>query len=157
MEKSVSSADNLPRLSIIIVVYNMQRAAPRSIKSLLTPYQRKINDNTYEIIVVENGSSEPLDEQALCALGGNIRYFNLQNPPPSPAYAINFAADKAKGDVFCIMVDGAHMLTPGALHYGMELFSALPNPIVCAPQFFLGPGPQMETIFQGYDESAEDQ
>ena len=54
------------------------------------------------------------------------------------------------------MVDGAHMLTPGALRHGLDLFASLDNPVVALPQFFLGPGPQTETVGQGYDEAAED-
>src|SRR5690606_7281715 len=85
-----------------------------------------------------------------------IRYFYLENPPPSPAYAINYAVKQARGDVICLMVDGAHMLTPGALSYGLDLFLSLANPVVLAPQFFLGHTTQTESIFEGYNEEKED-
>jgi hypothetical protein len=37
------------------------------------------------------------------------------------------------------------------------MFQARPNPLVLAAPFFLGPGPQMRTIAEGYDEAREDQ
>jgi len=151
------SAQESPiRLSIVLVVYNMQRAAPRSIRSLLTPYQTGIDADTYEIIVVENGSSEPLDKAAIEAMSPNIQYHYLQDPPPSPAYAINYAVSKSRGDILAIMVDGAHMVTPGVLHWGLVPFSYEPNPIVTAPRFFLGPESQVESVHKGYDEQQED-
>lgn len=144
------------KLSVIMIVYNMQRAAPRSIQALSKSYQQGLLEDEYEIIVVENGSTAPLNEQEIQRLGNNVRYFYLDSPPPSPAYAINFGVEKSAGAVSCIMVDGAHILTPGVLRYGLELFSALKNPVVLTPQFFLGNGPQTETIYQGYDEGQED-
>lgn len=155
MDSKGSSACTL-KLSVILIVYDMQRVAPRTIQSLTIPYQKGIGQDDYEVIVVENGSPQPLDEQQVLALGSNVKYTYLENPPPSPAYAINRGAEMAAGEVLCIMVDGAHMLTPGVLSYGLGLFSSLANPIVLTPRFYLGPGPQMETIFQGYDEVAED-
>jgi len=144
------------KLSIIVVVYNMQRAAPKTVRSLLPEYQRDIAGEDYEIIVVENGSGSPLSEAAICSFGKNIRYYFLENPPPSPAYAINFGVSKAQGDVLSIMIDGAHMLTPGVLSHALQMFEALANPIVVTLPFFLGPGPQTETIQQGYNEAQED-
>ena len=50
----------MPKLSIIVATYNMQREAPRTILSLLPPLQQCVDDVDYEIIVVDNGSPEPL-------------------------------------------------------------------------------------------------
>ncbi len=146
-----------PRLSVVVVVYNMGRAAPRSLAALAPAYQQGIEAVDYEIIVVENGSDAPLSPQVLANLAPNIRYFHLQDPPPSPAHAINFGASQARGEVLAVMVDGAHMLTPGVLRYGLDLFDSLANPLVITMAFFLGPGPQFETVFEGYDEAREDQ
>lgn len=148
--------DNPRKLSVILVVYNMQRAAPRSIRSLLTPYQQGIDSDCYEVIVVENGSSEPLDKSAIEALSPNVRYHYLKDPPPSPAYAINYAASVARGDILAIMIDGAHMVTPGVLRWGLVPFAYEPNPIVTAPRFFLGSESQVESVHKGYDERQED-
>jgi glycosyltransferase involved in cell wall biosynthesis len=145
-----------PQLSIILIVHNMQRAAPRAIASLCAAYQSGIDSSRYEILVVENGSKDRLSATEIEEMAPNIRYFYLDSPPPSPAFAINFAAEKARGDTLCLMVDGAHMLTPGVLRHALEIFRAKSNPLVLAPAFFLGPGPQTETIYQGYNEEGED-
>lgn len=144
------------KLSVIIVIYNMERAAPRSIRALTAAYQQKIDPDDYEIIVVDNGSKCPLDAMAVESLGKNIRYHYLESPPPSPAHAINYGVSLACGDALAIMIDGAHILTPGVLHHGLEMFSVHKNPIVLTAPFFLGPGSQMRTIAEGYSESVED-
>ncbi len=144
------------KLSVIIVVYNMERAAPRSIQALTTRYQRKINSNDYEIIVVDNGSEKALEKTGIEALGDNIQYHYLDTPPPSPAYAINYGVSIAKGDILAIMIDGAHILTPGVLHHGLEMFAVHANPLVLTAPFFLGPDSQMRTISEGYNEAVED-
>ena len=50
----------MSKLSIIVATYRMQREAPRTIRSLLPPLQRCVDDLDYEIIVVDNGSPELL-------------------------------------------------------------------------------------------------
>jgi glycosyltransferase involved in cell wall biosynthesis len=144
------------KLSVIVVVYNMLRAAPRSLHALSSAYQQGIDADEYEVIVVENGSSQPLHAAQIAALPGNFQYHFLANPPPSPAHAINFGAGKARGEVLAIMVDGAHILTPGVLQHAMDMFAARRNPLVITAPFFLGNGPQTETIATGYDEAEED-
>ena len=153
---SKTQSDTL-KLSVIVIVYNMQRAAPRSIQSLLVPYQQGIDPNDYEVLVIENGSQEPLQERDIVALGNNVRYFFVQEAPSSPAFAINVGVQQARGEILAIMVDGAHLVTPGILAHSLELFNTLKNPIVLNQAFFLGTGPQTETIFQGYNETQEDE
>lgn len=144
------------KLSVIIVIYEMDRAAPRSILSLLPPYQQGLSAEDYEVLVVDNGSASPIPAEQIESMGANVRYICLESPPPSPAYAINHAASLARGEVLAIMIDGAHILTPGVLGSALDMYKARPNPLVLTAPFFLGPGPQMRTIAEGYDEAAED-
>ena len=51
----------MSKLSIVVITYKMQREAPRTVLSLLPPLQRYVDGLDYEIIVVDNGSPEPLD------------------------------------------------------------------------------------------------
>jgi glycosyltransferase involved in cell wall biosynthesis len=145
-----------PLTSVVVVVHNMLRAAPRTLRSLSPGYQTGLGADAYEIIVVDNGSSVPLPAADLDLGGGNVHYHRIADAPPSPARALNYGAVKARGDVLCLIVDGAHMLTPGVLNAGTRMFKAAANPVVLTPQFFLGPGPQTETIGRGYDEKEED-
>ena len=144
------------KLSVIVIIYEMQRAAPRTVRSLVAPYQQGIDPADYEIIVVENGSREPLGAEAVESIAPIVRYIYLQDPPPSPAYAINHGVREARGEIVCIMADGAHMVTPGVLHWGLAPFSYEGNPVVTAPRFFLGHESQVESVHNGYDDQQED-
>ncbi len=53
------------------------------------------------------GAVHPLDRAEIESIAPNIRYFYLEDPPPSPGYAINFGVNQARGDILGIMVDGA--------------------------------------------------
>ena len=53
-----------PRLSVVVAVYNMRREAPRTLQTLTAAYQDVPRD-AYELIVVENGSSDPLVRRRL--------------------------------------------------------------------------------------------
>ena len=66
-------------LSVVVVFYNMRREAGRTLHSLCRAYQEGIDDISYEVIVVENGSD---DDQKLGAafvrdFGPEFRYLDL--------------------------------------------------------------------------------
>ncbi|MBV9065146.1 MAG: glycosyltransferase, partial [Methylobacteriaceae bacterium] len=46
-----------PQISVIVVVYNIPREAPRTLYSLSAAYQQNIAAEDYEVIVVDNGST----------------------------------------------------------------------------------------------------
>jgi hypothetical protein len=151
------SRDRLPTLSIIVVVYNMRREARRTLYSLSRKYQKEIEDLNYEVIVVDNGSSEPLGKEFVREFGENFSYLYLEEAPASPARAINVGAQRARGEVLAIMIDGAHVLTPKILYYAMWAFQIHSNPIVAPRYWFTGPGQQGETVRDGYGPEEEDQ
>lgn len=146
-----------PKLSIIVIAYNMSRAIPRTIQSLLPPYQQFISISDVEILIVENGSRDPLDKTAVEAASPNISYHYLEDAPGSPARAVNFGVEMARGEVVAIMVDGAHLASPALLHFGLKSFFTELNPVVTAPRFFLGPDSQVNSVHNGYDEETEDE
>ena len=145
-----------PRLSVIVIVHDMQREAPRAVRSLLPPYQRGIQLEEFEVIVVENGSSARLNEAEIRRLAPNVRYHFLADPPPSPAYAINYGVEQAGGDLLGIMIDGACLLSPGVLSAGLMAARAFSSPVVATRYFVLGPGIQRQTMLEGYDAAEED-
>lgn len=144
-------------LSVVVVVYDMAREIPRTLQSLSRAYQQNCGDLSYEVLVIDNGSPNPVDESVITAAGPEFKYHRLQNPPPSPAYALNYGAEKARGETLCLMVDGAHLLTPGAFHKALGARKALTNAVVMLRYFYMGPGQQNETILLGYDKAREDQ
>src|SRR5438874_9687454 len=106
-----------PDLSVIVVVHNIPREAPRTLLSLSSCYQRNINAADYEVIVVDNGSNPPVDRHAINCLAGNFRLIRIDPASPSPAHAVNRGLAEAQGEVIGVMVDGARLVTPGLLHF----------------------------------------
>jgi len=85
-----------PSLSVVVVVYNMPREAPRTLLSLSATYQRHIDADDYEVIVVDNGSNPPFDPNEIAGLSGNFRLIRIDPAPPSPAQAINRGLAEAR-------------------------------------------------------------
>ncbi len=144
-----------PLISVVISVYNMQRVAPRTLQSFTAAYQG-MSPDLYEVIVVENGSNQPLSKQQVEAFGPNFRYFSLRNPSPSPAGALNFGVKQSKGQMVALMIDGAHIVTPGVLKYALRALKAYTNPVVSILALHLGPQLQRLSIKDGYSEQVED-
>ena len=94
-----------PELSVVVVVYDMGREAPRTLESLAVPYQQQMATSTYEVIVVDNGSPEPLPETLVRDMGPNFFYHYIEDASPSPASAINRGAALARGKILGIMID----------------------------------------------------
>ncbi|MDG1460006.1 MAG: glycosyltransferase [Luminiphilus sp.] len=144
------------KLSVIVVTYDMPRVLPRTLQSLQTSYQLEGDSIDYEVIVIDNGSPKPPTPSEITKFGHQFKYYPLENPPPSPAFALNYGVKKASGDHICLMVDGAHLLTPGLLSKATACFRAMPNAVVITRYFYLGPGEQNDTILNGYNEEQED-
>jgi len=142
-------------ISVIIVVHNMQRVAPRTLQSFTAAYQG-ISSDIYEVIVVENGSDRPLSKQQVEAFGPNFRYFFLRDASPSPVGALNFGVKQSKGRMVALMIDGAHLVTPGVLKYALRALKAYTNPVVSISALHLGPQLQSLSIKDGYSEEVED-
>jgi glycosyltransferase involved in cell wall biosynthesis len=147
----------MPRLSVIVVVHNMRREAPRTLHSLSPVYQQGISEADYEIIVVENGSSSCLSPQLVEAIAPNFRYMSLgADARPSPARAINAGVQAAAAEAVGIMIDGARLVTPGVLRHAMLALSLSDRAVVSTLAFHLGPAMQNVSMTAGYGPAAED-
>ncbi|MEQ9397198.1 glycosyltransferase family A protein [Haliea sp.] len=144
------------KLSVIVIAYNMQRELPRTLQALARSYQTVAADLDYEIIVVDNGSPQPLQlgESATAELP--VRLLRIDDARASPAQALNHAVASATGELVCLMVDGAHLLTPGVFEWALRGFAAFKCPVVAVRYFYLGPGEQPQTVLAGYGRQAED-
>src|SRR5215470_1005589 len=103
----------MPALSVVVVVYNIPREAPRTLFSLSAEYQRGIDPDEYEVIVVDNGSAPVFDRAILDDLRGTFRLIRIDDAPASPAHAVNRGIAAASGDVVGVMIDRARLVTPG--------------------------------------------
>jgi hypothetical protein len=145
-----------PRLSVVVVVYNMAREAPRTLLSLSSSYQQNIAAEDYEIIVVDNGSNPPLEPGLIAGLKGNFRLIRLDPAPPSPARAINVGLAEAKGEVIGVMIDGARLVTPGLLHFAEHGAKLYERAVAASLGWYLGHDLQRMLVETSYDRNQED-
>ena len=151
----------MSKLSIVVVTYKMQREAPRTILSLLPPLQQCVEGLSYEIIVVDNGSPEPLDLDDI--LANAPRHVRLVRVAPddasaSPAGCINNAVrDYSTGDWLMICIDGARLASSHLIRRTTDVLSCHPNAFTFVGSRHLGPKPQMQSVKEGYNQTVEDE
>jgi glycosyltransferase involved in cell wall biosynthesis len=150
------SAARVPFLSLIVVVFDMEREARRTLQSLAPIYQHGLSEDDYEVIVVDNGSHQRLSDRCFDDLGKNVRYHYIENASPSPAAAVNYGVRQSRGGLVGIMIDGARILSPGVLKYARLAGQAFAEPIIATLGWHLGPDVQMRSILDGYDRAVED-
>jgi len=146
-----------PRLSIVVVVHDMEREAQRTLHSLSAVYQRGVKAEDYEVLVLDNGSSRPFHDGCVAEFGSNFSYHAVPDAPPSPARALNLGAQLASADLLGFLIDGARLLSPGVLRYALAAAAAYPNAYSVAHSFDLGPAWQPIAVEQGYDARQEDE
>lgn len=146
-----------PKLTIVVIIYNMQREAPRTLYSLSADCQQGVNLQDYEVIVVDNGSSEPISRADVSQFGENFRYFRVEDASPSPASAINFGAMQSNAENIGVMIDGARIASPGVVALALQALDNFARPVVSTIGFHLGPAAQPLSVTQGYDQQVEDQ
>ena len=144
-----------PKLSIVLIVYNMPRQAMNTLYSLSVHYQKNISIDDYEIIVVENRSANNLDESAVKQLVGNSRYFLREESSPSPVHAINFGFQQCRAPMLGLMIDGARMITPRVLEYVLMAQRIDANALVAVPGYNLGPVEHQLAAEHDYTEEKE--
>jgi len=145
-----------PKLSVIVIAYNMARELPRTIRSLSAAMQRDIDIDDYEIIVVDNGSTEPFDHEQCLRLGSNISVHRITDATPSPVPAINHGLALARGDLIGVLIDGARMASPRLLATALDAAQLHRRPVIGSLAFHLGPDLQWLSIPKGYCQDVED-
>ena len=146
-------------LSLVVVFYNMRREAVRTLQSLARSYQRGVEDLDYEVLVVDNGSDpdQRLSPDFVASFGPEFRLLELEGDVhASPTGVLNAGIAAARGDAIALMIDGAHVLTPGVLCFGMKALDAYAPAVVATQQWYVGPGQQGDAQQAGYDQRVED-
>lgn len=128
-----------PLISIIVVGYKMKQQLHNTLCSLKSTYQRNVDPDDYEVIVVENSSDDnfaPTDVSK--EYGSNFRYFLRQETGQSPVPAVNFAFEQCQGQYIGLIIDGARMLSPGVIHYVKTAIQISGGAIVAVPGYHIG-------------------
>lgn len=145
-----------PRLSLVIIAFDMPRELPRTLRSLSPAMQQGVEAAEYEVIVLDNGSRRPFDAAACRAWLPDLRVLEVPDPGPSPVPAINLGLALARGDLIGVWIDGARLASPGILRGALEAWRLHPRPVVGTASFHLGEELQHLAMRRGYDQAAED-
>ena len=145
-----------PKLSVVVCCFNMGREAPRTLQSFTRAYQRGVEDLDYEVIVIENGSAEPLDEASVTGLGPEFSYHYLETRSVSPVAAMNEGVRRSRGEFVMLCIDGARILSPGALRESVRASLCHPRPVAAILSWHLGPQPQDRAAKTAYTQAVED-
>ncbi len=149
------SADRPIDLSIVVNFYNMRREAERTLFSMSRAFQRDLDTIAYEVICIDNGSDPPLDEALVNSFGPEFRLVRPSIAHSSPVFALNEGAGLARGRWLAMMIDGAHLLSPGALAEAVAALRSEDNAVVGLRQWFVG-GDQRWLSTVGYGGAYED-
>lgn len=143
-------------LTLVVYAHRVERELPRTIHTLSSAYQREIEGVVYEIVVVDDGFPDLVDEVALRAIAPNTRVIRIPSGNPSPVAAINTAMDSASGRLLGLFVDGVTMVSPGIVRSAIDAHRSDPTRIVGTLGFHLGPDAQDRSVSAGYDRAVED-
>jgi hypothetical protein len=147
-----------PPLAVVVIAYKMHQQIGRTLTSMLPPYQRGIATDEYEIHLIDNGSPAPLEED-LWNRAANVKYHYVSpgDAPVNPGVAINRAVRNTSSPLLCVHIDGARMLTPGVLRWGIDLASCGSKSIVDVRSWHLGHKSQNDSLIEGYSPEVEHQ
>jgi glycosyltransferase involved in cell wall biosynthesis len=80
----MNSPEARPKLSVVVVCYEMAAQIENTLRSLLPPYQRGVETSDYETILIDNGSANILDDE-IRAISPKLKY--IYRPPNSNSCA----------------------------------------------------------------------
>lgn len=146
-----------PALSVVIVAYRMMRELPRTLLSFSRAYQTRPPEGGWEIIVIDNGSPEPLPEPEIFDPATPTRFIRREpDGGVSPVDALNHGLSLARGDLIGVCIDGARLASPGLLGACQRAAAKRSRPVVASRNYHLGPTLQHEAGAADYDQAEED-
>jgi len=146
-----------PKVSIIVISYNMDRELPRTLLSLSLPYQKDIGRDEYEVILIDNGSKVPPTAADFAHLDLDVRVLSMDNPTKSPVPAINFGLKQVSGEIIGVYIDGARIASPRLIAAARDAISYNQRAFVGSRGRYLGNKFQRVAIVEGYNQQAEDE
>ncbi|WP_417469615.1 glycosyltransferase family 2 protein [Maricaulis sp.] len=146
-----------PLISIVVIAYQMRRELPRTVQSLCPPFQRGIDQSDVELIIVDNGSTEPVTLEQLSSTIERTVIINVSDADQSPAAAANQGLRQASADLVGLWIDGARLASPGVLAGALAASRMDPLAPVVTLGFHLGDKPQGVAIREGYNQRVEDE
>jgi len=143
------------QISIVVVGFDMKRELPRTVLSLLPPYQQGLANDDVEIIVVDNGSSEPVRRDWF-PTSAPISIVRVDGGGVSPCMAMNAGARLARAEHIAVFIDGARMASPGLVRAALTASRVHPRSFVATLGFHIGHKTQQISVLEGYTREVED-
>lgn len=144
-----------PKISAVVVSYDMARELPRTLYSLQAPYQQGLSAEDIEIILIDNGSACPPARSDFADIP-NLRVVSYPFATQSPARAVNLGLHLARSECVGVFIDGARMASPGLMKHVLQASRLSESTLVATLGFHLGPEVQMSSVLKGYNQSVED-
>jgi hypothetical protein len=146
-----------PAVSVVVVAHAMARELPRTVRTLTAPYQRDLDAEDIQVVVVDNGSPVPLELPPDRGPGTTVTLARLDPAPPSPARAANVGLARATAPLVGLVVDGARMASPGLLSTASLAARLADRPVIATLGWHLGPARHMDAAESGWDQRVEDE
>lgn len=142
-----------PKASVIVISYRMAQQLENTLLTLTADYQRGVDIDDYEVIVIENSSSENLSPDIVASLPTNFRYVLREEQAVSPVFAVNDAFAMCRAPLIGLMIDGARMVSPGVIRSALDAYAISDQAIVAVPGYHLGEEEQ-HLVTGGQDQLA---
>jgi len=123
-------------LTLIIAYYDIPKHIERTLISC-APWYQKAAAHQIEVIIADNGSTKPLSDDLKERFPFVSKIIRTEGKP-SPVFALNDAIKHAKFDMVGLMIDGAHMLSPGIFRNTRDIAQLYSRPVINIPQYYLG-------------------
>ena len=123
-------------ITFVVAAYNMEPQLRRTLTSLSPGYQGAAPGDI-EVIVVDNGSSTALPEDLQREFPFISQVIRVDGHA-SPVFALNQGIAQATREWVGLMIDGAHMVTPGIVSNLKGIATQLENPVINIPQYMFG-------------------
>ena len=143
-------------LSVVVSAHDLRRELPRTVRSLSPPYQTGVDPARIEVIVVDNGSREPVEPSWFDDVAAEVRIIRFPPGNPSPCHAINAGVAAARGHEIAVLIDGARMASPGLFERSFAALRTGDDVFVATMGFHLGYEPQQQSLATGYSPEVED-
>ncbi|MEM1036771.1 MAG: hypothetical protein AAGI14_08445 [Pseudomonadota bacterium] len=116
--------------------YDIPDQIERTLKSCAPEYQN-MDDDQIEVIIIDNGSNIPMHDGIQERYPFVSKIIRVEGKP-SPVFGLNQAIGEARFPIVAMMIDGAHMLSPGIVKLTREIYEAFDRPVINVPQYLLG-------------------
>ena len=103
-----------PLISFIVPLYNKEKFISKTIQSIIESCEQENNFYNYEIIVVDDDSTDLSKDKVLACDKDNIRYIHQKNSGPSKAR--NNGIEHSHGR-YIAFVDGDDLILPAYIRY----------------------------------------